>query len=413
MSKNDKLKSTRTTRYLMGTSPKHGFDGSGRITAVSTHAGQPTLHRLGFNVTPKLTYEPSKLCQTIESIPDVLVFCDTNLFHHSTDASLWDVLLAKKGRMVLIPHVLEELQPWLATNSGHVAAQAISRNDPNIDFFSLADISEQEVATFAYYVNLLGFRKRLLPLRIIRFKAVHGREPDEHEVAALKREIHASYGPRGYLLANKGSSAPTSQTFYTDEALVYLAVSTGISTGRPVIILTKDEDVQEQFYKLFWLLDTQYRGMLIADLFASSPASFVTHTMPATDLAISDSFIGDSVLIERSDELIQQVLPEHFHFVPLFCWVIGEKLTEMIFGAEQEMARLLHVKGETNGLNTNRLNGKNLHLWLAPLDIPMHLRGCSAIVQDQRLKMPSSTAEIPILDVNQAVFCGERFKRTI
>jgi hypothetical protein len=153
--------------------------------------------------------------------------------------------------------------------------------------------------------------------------------------------------------------------------------------------------------------------MLIADLFASSPSSFVAHTMPATDPAVSDSFIGDSVLIERSDEFIQQVLPEHFHFVPLFCWVIGEKLTEMIFGAEQEMARLLHVKGETNGLNTNRLNGKNLHLWLAPLEIPMHLRGCSAIVQDQRLKLLSSTAEIPIFDVNQAFYCGERFKRTI
>ena len=246
-----------------------------------------------------------------------------------------------------------------------------------------------------------------------RFEAEHGRAPDEQELAALKREIHSAYGPRGYLLANKGANAPRSPSFYTDEVLVYLAVRTGITTGRPVVILTKDEDVQEQFYKLLWLLDTQYRGMLIADLFASSPSSFVTHPMPTTDPAINDAFTGDNILIERSDELIEQVLPEAFHFVPLYCWIVGEKLTQMIFGAEQEMTRLLHTKGETGGLNTNLLNGKNCHLWLAPLDIPMPLRGCSAIVQDRRLELSLSAAKIPIFDVNQAIYCGERFKHVI
>ena len=42
----------------------------------------------------------------------------------------------------------------------------------------------------------------------------------------------------------------------TDEWLVCLAFTTAITTGREVVILTKDADILEQSYKLQWLLDT-------------------------------------------------------------------------------------------------------------------------------------------------------------
>jgi hypothetical protein len=74
-------------------------------------------------------------------------------------------------------------------------------------------------------------------------------------------------------LGKKGAEAAGSRNFFTDEMLVYTAVATGLRSGRPTYILTKDEDLQEQFYKLTWLLDTHYRSMLFAHRFAEEPVS--------------------------------------------------------------------------------------------------------------------------------------------
>ena len=215
MNQSGKTKATRTTRYLMGTVPSQGFDGSEVVPAVSSPADQTFVYRLQFQVTPKSEYDFTDLCHTIDNDSDALFFCDTNLFHNSTDACLWDVLLAKEGRMVIIPQVLQELKPWLTTNSDHVAAQAVLRKDSNIHFLNFADSSEQDKNTFAYYVNLLSFRKKLVHWKLLEFKNNHGRAPDEQELASLKRKIHTDYGPRAYLLANKGADAPTSPNFFT------------------------------------------------------------------------------------------------------------------------------------------------------------------------------------------------------
>ena len=44
----------------------------------------------------------------------------------------------------------------------------------------------------------------------------------------------------------------------------------------------------------------------------------------------------------------------------------------MTFLAETEMKRLLNVKGDTGGLNTGKLDGRNCHIWSAPLISLIH-----------------------------------------
>ena len=139
----------------MGIAPSQGFDGTMMVPAVSSPPGQTFVHRLEFQATRKMDYSFADLCYTIGNDSDALYFCDTSLFHDSTDTCLWDVLLAKEGKMVVIPQVLQELEPWLRTNASHVAARAILRKDPAIHFFSFANSSEQDTAAFGYYVNLL------------------------------------------------------------------------------------------------------------------------------------------------------------------------------------------------------------------------------------------------------------------
>lgn len=347
-----------------------------------------------------------------EAPADVLFFCDTSLFDATTDERLWEALINNERKMVVVPPVRRELEPWLGTNASHVAARAVLDEEPPVRFLGVELGNEREHAACEYYVGLLGIRKRLVALKRAKFEEEHGRPPDEEELRGLMRKLHEDLGPRGYMLAKKGGEKEGAPNFYTDEILVYLAMKTGIETGREVVILTKDEDIQEQFYKLQWLLDTHYRGMLLADMYAADPSRFVAHPMPMDNPDLGEMFVGsDNVLIERPNWLIAgaaaPILPMHCRPVMIHCWVVGERLSQMVFCAEREMERSLHTKAITGGLNTYKFGEQNCHLWLAPLQIPKPLRGCAAIAQDRRVE--TGLVQTPLFDANQAVYTGERF----
>jgi hypothetical protein len=83
----------------------------------------------------------------------------------------------------------------------------------------------------------------------------------------------------------------------------------------------------------------------------------------------------------------------------------------MIFGAESEMAAVLKVKGATRGRSTDRFAQRDCHIWLSPLSVPDHLRGCASISHNRTVRVPNPDVDISSLDFNQALFCGERFER--
>lgn len=371
------------------------------------------IPRLTLHASPKLDYDTGEFCRRVANAPeDVLFFCDTNLFDSKTDERLWEALLNNEGKMVLIPPVCRELEPWLAWNADQAAGRAILDEEPSVRFLGLKPGDQREHTAYEYYVDLLGFRKRLVDLELAKFEEEYGRPPSDEDRRDLMQELHNKVGSRGYLLAKKGSIEKGSPNFYTDEILVYLAMKTGIETGREVVILTKDEDIQEQFYKLQWLLDTHYRGMLLADMYASDPSRFVTQPMPIDNPEFGAMFEGDdNVLVERPNWLIgghaAPLLPPYCHPVGVHCWIVGEKLSQTVFCAEREMERLLHTKGVTGGLNTYKFGEQNCHLWLAPLQVPKPMRGCAAIAQDRRTE--SGLVEMPLFDANQAIYTGERF----
>lgn len=318
------------------------------------------------------------------------------------------------------PCVLK-LEPWLATHPSHVAAKAITEASPAIQFFTYDRLEEWEVTAATCYANLLGIRKRLVRMKELEFEDTHGRQPNEVELAQLMQELHKAVGPRGYLLARKGADKPRGPTFYTDELLVCLAMMTAITAGREVVILTKDEDIQEQFYKLQWLLDTHYRGMLLADWYATNPLDFVLHSLPKHVPSlpkhvphIDEYFEGDNnVLIERSRQLLDDILPHNWSPIAISCAILGDQLTHTTFIAEPGMKRLLRTKGETGGLSTDRLRGRNCHIWLAPLNVPDALRGCAAIALDRRRPLRSASVALPFLDVQQAILTRETVPRVV
>lgn len=371
------------------------------------------MPRLTLMGTPKLNYDAEELSRTVaDASEEALFFCDTSLFDDRTDARLWKALLNREDKMVIVPPVRKELEPWLSSHANHVAGRAILNEEASVRFLGLDAEDKREQAAFEYYVNLLGLRKRLVTLQLAKFEEEHGREPSDGELRDLMRELHNNIGPRGYMLAKKGDVAKGSPNFFTDEILVYLAMKTGIETGREVVILSKDEDILEQFYKLQWLLDTHYRSMLLADLYAREPDRFTSYPMPEDNEDLEEMFPGDdNILVEKPDWLIKgyaaPILPPYCRPIVVHCWILGDRLAQLNFCAEQEMERLLHTKGVTGGLNTYKFGEKNCHLWLASLQIPMPLRGCAAIAQDRRIK--SRLVEMPLFDAQQAIYTGERF----
>lgn len=367
--------------------------------------------------TPKVDYEPRDLCRTIEESPDDLMFfCDTSLFDNRTDARLWDALLNRDDKMVIVPPVHRELEPWLASHPTHPAARAILEQESSVHFLGLRPNDEREHTAAEYYINLLGFRKKLAMLEWSKFEDEHGRPPTDEEARQLMQRLHEKIGPRGYLLAKKGKETEGSPNFHTDETLVYLAMKTGIETGREVVILSKDEDLVEQFYKLQWLLDTHYRGMLLADAIASDPTRFPARPLPTDTPILAEMFTGDdNLLVERPQWLIMgdaaPILPPYCRPVIVHCWIVGHRFTDIAFCAEREMERLLHTKGVTRGLNTYKFGEKNCHLWLGPLNVPEPMKGSAAIAQDVRMR--SGLVETPLFDANQAVIAGEQFMHAI
>ena len=363
--------------------------------------------RLSWHSTPRQRTDWKANIESIAAEHDLAVFCDTSAFADDAPPALWEALLGEPGRHVITERVREELQPWLDARPDHPVAQALREAHPALGSRPEPAEDEPGRAAFDYYTQLLALRRRALVLAASAFQEEQGRDPGPGERAELADWVQRELGERGRLLATKSPGRGT------DEALVYLAVEHAITTGKQTLIVTRDADVEEQFFKLIWLIDTHYRAMLLADDYAARFGSY--RAVPVPDTLLEEPYCPfesrDAVLIARSDDLVE-LLPPEPHCVAVSCWNAGTYSSHLSFMAEKEMGRLLRIKDATGGLSTDRLGGRNLHVWTNPFRIPGHL-GDAAIVHDRRLPIDSSKASIAMLDTYHALMPCERHKRLV
>lgn len=410
MSKQEKLRATRTSRYLIEALGRQNNPEVFVRPRSSSEGRYLHSERLTVFVTPKHPVNSANVADGIKNCSDdVLFFCDTSLFDLDTDDRIWEALLRLKRQLILLPSVEIELQPWLKARPNHRMARAIVEEHSSINFFQYRDLPDWALPCITYYLNLLGLRKKLLTWKELEFEQAQGRLPAPDEETALRAQLQREVGPRGYLLAKKGYSTLSTRTSHTDEELVCTAVATALTSGRPVYILTKDEDLQEQFYKLQWLIDTHYRGMLLAQSYHRDPFSFAVRSWPQGQTTLDEAFIGrNNVLIQWSRQLLDDVLPPTWTPVPIVCTVLGRFQTTMVVIAELEMAQLLEIKGKTGGLSVDRVDGRNCHIELSPLGLPSANARCAALALDRRLPtLKSAPVEIPFLDVQLAINTNE------
>jgi hypothetical protein len=235
-----------------------------------------------------------------------------------------------------------------------------------------------------------------------------GRAPTQDEFNA---EVQSRFGERGALLARKGLAGANSPNRLTDEHLVITAVLTAILRGSEVIIVTRDPDVLEQYYKLLCLMKEHYRAMLAAERYASNPATMHFREVPVENDGVHvPAFTGSSILqFETTDVEFNPLLPK-FKFVNIYCILLGGepaqmKVTSCTVCAETEMARVLKVKTSTNGLSTDKFNGRTCIIHAAPLTNDNH----SVIVSiGKETTLPfGAMGRIGVDDFHNALHCNE------
>jgi hypothetical protein len=361
-------------------------------------AEHPTfIRRLHWKFGARVPIADAQVAESIARAPEEAVwFVDNNVFSEDVDPAIVEALLEMPGRMVLTPLVNQELLDWLPRHRDNPMARAIEAGTMKAAEWAPPAPGEPGRTAYEYYLALLGQRRYVLRAAEDRFRREHGRDPEPAELQALQAEIQKQLGARALLIAKKGPGARP-----TDEALVYLALHHALTTGRPTQILTADGDVEDQFVKLLWLVNTQYRGMLIADHYVGDFSSFRPRPFPDRFLADTGCpFESDSArLIDRGDARLERFLPPDPRCVAVACWRIGAYFNSNTFMAEQEMGRLLDIKDRTGGLSTDRLGGRNVHPYLGCLPLNSEDAMSAAVVFDKRLPLSGTSVAAPRLDI--------------
>jgi hypothetical protein len=400
----------RTMRHLAVTPPEgHRLVQGPNFTAPS---GRTPIKRLAYRPGEPIPFDPRQLIAII-SHPNnahVRYVCDANMFIAETDDGIWEALLAAQNRLVLTKPVFDELDLWLRSPSHnqrlHQAVVAAINGDARSPV-QLVDVPRKgttDATVVDYYVNLLGFRKQAGAIADEKLKERLGRPPTPQELSNYCKDV---LGIRGQLLARKGSECKTPGHLLNDELMVVLAILGAVCRGHEVAILTRDEDVFEQFYKALWLIDTHYRGMLLAEAYSRDPLQFPTQR--ATDHG-GEAFEGDLILIRKPSDTLLELLHANWTPAHLHCWLFRDTLTQLSFCAEREMQKLFAIKATTAGKNTDLLQGQNCHIYLGDRFVEL-VGNWAAIGKDLTTSVPDAAVELSVVDINLSLLSTEKFTR--
>jgi hypothetical protein len=370
-----KSKMTITSRYRAHTAPRANMD---------VAPGEFITNRLTFSrPTAKMTWSYETLAETIDAAPDgTLFFPDTSIYTRERDKTLWDALL--KRDLVIPPMVHYELRDWRRDPwyNEHVRRAVLcaefvyssglqlgpSRElAPGVRCPQLLTIGPRyEVHGYRYLFSLLSMRKLWGPNAFKAMESRLKRPPTSEEFAAA---VQSQLGPRGLMLATKGLENYTSPNLFTDEQLVVTAIISGIVRKHSICILTKDRDVEEQFYKCLALLTRQYEAMIVGDYYAanSDRLSFQPRTLSGTEIGVYENDAIVECRLPRRE--FRKLFPALYCPIKIVCLLIGGdnstlKVTSTTFTAETEMTELLKLKSQPGALNTDKFGDKNVRVML-------------------------------------------------
>jgi hypothetical protein len=303
---------------------------------------------------------------------------------------------------------MDELKWWLADCKG-VNPEAHKQLHAHLNGDDSAPVRLIEQPPFVdlgaavlYYTNLLGIRKHSLGIARRKLEKEIGRTPSKQEVSNYCQQVGT---PRAQLLGKQGEEAKVPQHLYNDEWLVVSAMLFAIATGNEVTVISSDEAVLDQFCKLKTLLTWHYLAMLFADHYSANPLAFSTERAVNPD---PSAFGEDEVLlIRKPSPLPFEFLPRKSRRVMIHCMLLRQEVTRVTFNAERQMRQLLDLKGRTGGLNTDKLEGKNCHLFLTEV-AARKVGDLAVIAHDIAAPVGNSSINLSAADLEMALLSNEK-----
>lgn len=395
-------RSTRTTAHM-----QRARKGTDQRQVPDSVIGDPTfVPRLCWSALNREPRDSELLIRAMRESDRDAFFVDSSFFDDTTPASELSELLRVPGRVHITVPVRTELDRYLETRDSHPLARAFQAGDPAIVAHPIPGPLEPGRLALEFYVALL-IRRRVVAddvrLELAQQRDGQPEDQDDREVFAL---VQQRYGDRGRLLAEKGFNP-----LATDEILVYQAVEHAIQTGQRTVILTKDADLEEQFYKLTWTLTSHYKAMLAAKAYVRDFGTFETITIPRPQEDDTWQFEGDAVLIDarRWGENGDRLLPAVYRSGAVSCWNMGPVTSQMAFAVDREMADLLDVKDRTRGRSTDQLGDRNLHFHVPPKMLAGRDPDSYVVIgRDRTVRKFETRANIPMLDVGYVLASSER-----
>lgn len=341
-------------------------------------------------MTGKMDVSIPQLRDTIirDSLRGTILFPDTGFITTKIQPSFWkaaerfsvgfsQMTVAELSGWCNKPHFNTYLASWLP----RALKQCSSSAPPDENLFKVTRVLGSlrneligfEVAVaerfrfqrfgYDYYVDMLSLRKRMGIAAHRELKDKLGREPSEQE---LKQHLHNEYHPRVTSLAFKGWKDQGRRNYLADEELVVTAAMTAILTGRETMILTRDNDVFDQFVKLMQLFADDYNCYRFAEVHYLNPDGCPMFPIGFPEAYGPAGFTSDPPyhVVLPQDE-VERLPPYNFSFVNAYCFLVGNshndpKISQTGFCLEREMGRLLEIKGATGGKNSERFGDKNM-----------------------------------------------------
>lgn len=388
--------------------------------------GRAYIQRMGWNFNPgvRVATTAKRIVATVrDTAPaDKVFFLDSSFIRGPLHEEVWQALLTRQ--VATTPWVDQELGDWMASPGHNVAHAAVVRQRlSNGRIIRVQPDDDYLRHGYKYYSALLLLRKLKGKQFALAFQRQHGRLPTPVDFFPAFKKMGRGYDDRAARMAWKGACDYDKKNYAADEQLVTMAVLHSLMTGRETTILTRDHDLMDQFYKLIFLIDTHYRSMLFANKYVSTPEDYRLQNRRTIceghPELLDDRFKGDDDLVMRPhlppDTLWNSLLPEVSPWVNAGCVWFGDgpetlQVSQMVFCADVEIVKLLRIKAETDGLNTNLLDGKNCHIWPCP-DLQELLGSCVAVATDKRVDYHTGLPPYRAVDMLHAVRSDEQFER--
>jgi hypothetical protein len=377
------------------------------FVAEPLDGGQIQVGELSFTALPPFPFSPEQFAKDLDHYgPNVSVIADSDIYLAETDQRIWDALLRNK-QLRMVGAVEAEIAPWLNDPRGinlamHQAVKDV--HDLRTDAVTRFDLPANRpdiIYAAEWYINLLGTRKLVRPMVREQLQ----RADIGADNCKVNNAIRKTFGERSEKLAIKGDKAKVGKHRFHDEAIVVMTILHALATGQHTVLLTRDEDVFEQFRKACWLLDTHYRAMKFADIYAQDRFAFAPmrrfeDVSPAAQAALREGFADDDVvLLGKPSALLREILPRKRSIISVHCCRIRELAEILIFGFIDDFRTLIRTKGQAQGRNTNRFGDKNCHISLGPL---MQVVGNWAAIGRDRI-VSKEKYTYPMVDINLVI----------